>query len=406
MKHCKPLNVCLACNNRDLKLVLDLGTQALANEYLKDPKIEQKKYPLAINVCQKCYHVQLTHIVDPEIIYENYAYVSGTTKTYRDYMEWFASLVDEYYSDASYILDIGCNDGTQLDYFASLGYDTFGIDPAANLYPISSAKHRVECNYFDNNYKNETSFDVIISQNSFAHNPDPYNFLLTCKNNLDNNGKIFIQTSQADMIKNGEFDAIYHEHISYYNTNSMDQLCTRAGLYLIDVIKTPIHGISYIFVISKNYQDSSYYKIRNIIEMERLDGLYDISLYYQFGEKAKNIKEKFKNSIKIFRENPKSKIIGYGAAAKGMTFLNYTNVLLDYIIDDNPLKQNTFTPGTKIPIYPNEKLNELEYYDEVLFVPLAWNFYDEIRNKINNLREKSFVNNRFIKYFPKVTVEN
>ena len=124
MNNCTELDECLACGRTDLQLELNLGEQPLANNFLAEPG-QNETYPLAVNRCIACCHLQLTHVVDPEIIYRDYAYVSGTSQTYLDYMKWFAKWCREY-SDhwRGHVLDIGCNDGSQLDAFANLGFIT------------------------------------------------------------------------------------------------------------------------------------------------------------------------------------------------------------------------------------------------------------------------------------------
>ena len=148
------LKECLACGSTHLKLTLDLGTQPLANSYKDRPEDIQEEFPLAINRCEKCYHVQLTHAVNPELMFKEYLYVSGTSNTMRQHFDWFANFTKEYFnfvnaSKAGSVLDIGCNDGTQLDYFKEKGLNTFGIDPAENLYERSSKNHTVFKTFFD-----------------------------------------------------------------------------------------------------------------------------------------------------------------------------------------------------------------------------------------------------------------
>jgi SAM-dependent methyltransferase len=247
MSKCTELTSCLACGSKNLTPSVHLGDQPLANNYNNQPG-QNDFYPLAVNLCHDCFHLQLTHVVDPKLIYQNYAYVSGTSQTYLDYMWWFAKWVREYTDTwRGTVLDIVCNDGSQLDYFSKLGYSTFGVDPAENLFETSSRKgHQVVCGFWNEesvgNLDNR-QFDIVVSQNAFAHNPDPLTYLKLLKPLLKDNGLFFIQTSQANMVANGEFDTIYHEHVNFYNINSMNELCNRAGLELIDVVKTPIHKV-------------------------------------------------------------------------------------------------------------------------------------------------------------------
>jgi cyclopropane fatty-acyl-phospholipid synthase-like methyltransferase len=305
---------------------------------------------------------------------------------------------------ATDVLDIGCNDGSQLDQYKTRGLRTYGIDPATNLHPISSKKHTVWNEYFNMKFvvNNPFLFDIIVAQNVFAHNADPINFLQTARNMMDDETLLFIQTSQADMIKNNEFDTIYHEHISFYNINSMNELCKRMSLYLIDVTKCPLHGTSYIFTISKDATKARPAHIQNLIDMEKFSGLLSKETYVDYANKCKEVANDLVKTLNDFRQPELGWwIIGYGAAAKGMTLLNYTGVKLDYVIDDNPLKQGKFTPGSSIPIVSSDKLNELN--DVIVFLPLAWNMYAEIKRKIKEKRNNSY--DKFVLYFPRVRVE-
>jgi len=401
------LKECLACGSNDLKLTLDLGFQPLANSYRKDKSEWLEMFPLAVNLCKNCYHVQLTHAVNPDLMFKDYLYVSGTSKTMNDHFEWFARYSKEYFETLSNefldtVLDIGCNDGSQLNYFISDTVETYGVDPAENLASTSRAKgHDIHVGYFDESFvKTAGMYAIVIAQNVFAHNYDPLTFLKNAKDVMARNSLLFIQTSQADMIRNNEFDTIYHEHISFYNINSMNELCKRVGLNLIDVIKCPLHGNSYIFVISKYASRSA--NIENLIDMERKAGLLTDSTYEKYAYECSSVAHDFKDAIDRVKST-KHKIIGYGAAAKGMTLLNYSGISfaeMDYIIDDNPLKQGLYTPGSSIPIVSSDILSTLSPSDKVVFVPLAWNFFDEIRSKIKLKRNSE--NDLFLKYFPKV----
>jgi hypothetical protein len=171
----------------------------------------------------------------------------------------------------------------------------------------------------------------------------------------------------------------------------------RTPFYLIDVVKTPIHGNSYIFVLSKNKKRPKH--IDNLIAME--EDLLKEQTYKDWANKANKISSEFRSRIQLFRDEG-YKLIGYGAAAKGNTLLNFANVTLDYIVDDNPLKQGKFSPGKDIPIVSSAILDTFTAEDKILFVPLAWNFFEEIRVRIKNKRNNS--DDRFLKYFPEVEV--
>lgn len=394
---------CNACGKHDLRMMLDLGDQPLANNYHKNEK--QDNFPLRLNLCTNCFHLQLSHTVNPDLMFKNYLYVSGTSETLKNYFNFFAKKTLEYNKTAKSILDIACNDGTQLDSYKSLGLNTFGIDPAKNLYEQSFSKgHNIICDYFNSEtvskFKNN-KFDIIVAQNVFAHTKYTKDFLDSCFKIMNENSILFIQTSQANMIVNNEFDTIYHEHISFFNTNSMKCIVERSNLFLNDVFKTDIHGTSYVFVISKN--DIGRDKISSIIQEEKNNGLYDIRTYANYSAKCYDLIFNLKNKLKELKESGYM-LIGYGAAAKGNTLLNFGKINLDLIIDDNPLKQNHLTPGMNIPIYESNILSTLDFNQKIVYIPLAWNFYEEIRKKIKNKRNNK--NDLFIKYFPNIKVES
>jgi len=390
---------CICCDGKNLENLLDLNRQPLANSF-HDNKSVLETYPLGVNLCKDCFHVQLTHIVDPDLLFKDYLYVSGTAKTLRENFEWFANFVNEYRGNYTSVLDIACNDGTQLDYFKKLGKDTFGIDPAKNLFKESSTRHKVICDYFDSKLFSQ-KFDVIVGQNVFAHNENAKKFLDDCAEIMNEDSLLFIQTSQSEMISNNEFDTIYHEHISFFNINSMNELAKRTNLHLIDVIKTPVHGISYLFIFSKRPKNK--FLIENLIDVESQKGLTSEYLYTEYRSNVLRIVKEFKEVIDSYRDKGFI-IVGYGAAAKGMTFLNFANRKMDFILDDNPLKHDLYTPGTNTIIKPANFLDSIEENKKILFVPLAWNFYKEIRLRIKIHRLNS--DDRFLRYFPNVLVES
>jgi 2-polyprenyl-3-methyl-5-hydroxy-6-metoxy-1,4-benzoquinol methylase len=394
---------CLACGKHSLKTILDLNNQPLANNYHRGTR--QNEYPLKLNLCDNCYHLQLSHAVNPDLMFLHYLYVSGTTQTLKDYFDYFAKLTLEYNPKAQTILDIACNDGTQLDSYKKLGLQTYGIDPAKNLYDGAVAKgHKIVCDYFNINTINKfdnTKFDIITAQNVFAHTRYTTEFLESCRLLMHDDSILFIQTSQANMVINNEFDTIYHEHLSFFNTNSMKKLVERCGLKLSDVFKTDIHGTSYVFVITK--KDLGKVGVQNMLKFEQEKGLYDILTYPEYALKCYKATYDLKNKLQELK-NEGYILIGYGAAAKGNTLLNFGKIDLDFIIDDNPLKQGLFTPGRDIEIINSDYLSELDKNRKVVFVPLAWNFFKEIKSRIKAKRNNK--NDLFIKYFPGLEVNN
>lgn len=369
-------STCLACGASSPVLCLDLGHQPLANEFKNSETEPEEIYPLAVVRCEKCDHLQLDYFIDPDLMFKNYLYVSGTSDVYREYLKWFACKVGR---AGDRVLDIGCNDGTQLDMFKESGCETWGVDPAENLWPVSSAKHNVTLGYFDENYNPGVKFDVMNAQNVFAHNRNPLAFLVNAKRFMHEGTRFYIQTSQADMVLNGEFDTIYHEHINFFNVLSFKKLAERAGLVLLDVIKTKIHGTSYMFVVGLTGEPDA--NVTRELEREEIAGLHVAGTY-----------DNWARNCQLFAAKVRADLLGkfvvaYGAAAKGNTMLNFLKFKPEFIIDDNPLKQDKYSPGVRARVTGSGYLASLSPEQPVVFLPLAWNLFDEIKTKILRVRD-------------------
>jgi hypothetical protein len=393
----EPLYNCIACDQTSLELILDLGNQPPANAYKSTPLQPEEIFPLGINRCTHCYHAQLTHRVDASALFANYAYMSGISETTMVFFQWFAEMsLSKFDIMPTAVLDIGCNDGSQLDFYAKLNIETWGVDPATTLYPTSSKRHHIICDFYSASLISR-EFELIIIQNAFAHTSDQFQMLQDIKTNLSDRGLLFIVTSQADMFKYGEFDTIYHEHLSFYNINSMNTICNRAGLFLVDVMRHPIHGSSYIFIISKHPSPLS--KTTSLIELERKSGVYDVVKLSEFSKKAYVLA----HMVRDYITQSNIPVIGYSAPAKGNVFINFAQLTIPFVIDDTPLKQDKYIPGTNILIRSPEAFVDIERYDAVCFIIFAWNFYDEIKHKIQSYRQNK--HDKFLTYFPVFSVE-
>jgi len=387
------LDKCVACGSSNLEQFLDLAEQPLANNY-HNGSGGGDLFQLGLNLCKDCYHTQLPVSVNPKMMFDHYLYVTGTSKTLRDYCDWFANYVSQRESSKGHILDIACNDGTQLDSFKKLGWSTYGVDPAENLYKIAEDKGHIVINdYWP--IKSYPQMDVITAQNVCAHTPQPLEFLKGVKDALSPNGTAYIQTSQSQMYQRNEFDTTYHEHISFFSANSMKTLAERAGLVLTDVDITPIHGDSYVFVLRHKGADINN-SVTETIRKEGKEGRHNPNFYQLFGINARNIVEKLKDLVNRCQAEG-TPVVGYGAAAKGMTVLNANDIQLDWIVDDNELKQGLLTPGTNIPI---KDRSSLDIDEHIVVIPLAWNFFDEIKSNVEEVRQNK--STQYVQYFPNV----
>jgi 2-polyprenyl-3-methyl-5-hydroxy-6-metoxy-1,4-benzoquinol methylase len=336
--------------------------------------------------------------------------VSGTSKTLQTYFYNFAlyslmrlGMHNSDFSDFDPIeikvLDIACNDGSQLDEYEKLEKEhkcfkitRVGIDPAENIYDnISKHKnHDIYCEYFTSESVSKLkekygAFDIIIAQNVFAHIDNPSNFLANCKELMKTDfgqGILLIQTSQKNMILNAQFDTVYHEHLSFFNTNSMKNICQRNSLHLNDVMSVDIHGTSYLFEVVKTPGQTK----TNVIETiyyEMCEGLYSEESYSNLKNKVLINRNNFHNRILEYVQQGKQ-VIGIGSTAKSNVLLNFCQLSsneISVILDENILKQGLLTPGSDIEVKSFDYLQDIDLSNTVLVI-FAWNFFDEIKRKV------------------------
>lgn len=395
-------NYCLVCGSTKLFQYLDLTDQPLANSYHKGQALI--RYPLQMRLCQDCWHSQLSLSVDPKEMFDHYLYISDTTKTLTDYFIWTSGYILGSIPKPKRALEIACNSGLLLEMFQNRGVECYGVDPAQNIRELSEKRNlNVYVDYWNYNFsekfKSEVgTVDLIMAFHVLPHVPDPNDFIKSCLNVLSEDGTIFLQTSQCDMFLNNEFDVIYHEHSSYFTGKSIRELAHRHGLKVSSIIKTDIHSKSFLFSLTR--KDCFETQLNELISKETKDGIYTVQKYIDFSNNAALIKEELVKGLDSYLQQGYT-LIGYGAAAKGNTLLNYIEYQLDYIIDDNPMKHGYFTPGTDIEIHGIDLLER--GFDKICFVPLAWNFFAEIKERINKVRDTK--NDVFVRYFPNYRVE-
>lgn len=378
--------VCKCANN--MSVLYDFGKQPNANHYLTNPDSKLEEYPLRLDLCKNCYHTQLSYTIPPEDVFSNYIYFSGTSNTMRDFFRDFAdkSIQESGGKSDGVVLEIACNDGSLLDWYKARGWKTYGYDPAKNIHEISSAKgHSVTVGFWGPDPVPEyPPLDLIVAQNVCAHVPDPVAFLSKCREVMNDNTILYIQTSQSEMIEKGQYDTAYHEHLSFFTVRSMDVAAKMAGLCLDGVEKTAVHGSSYIFRL--RLQSSVDITQNEIYKYEKDIGLYDDLLYYVYVEKVNELSNWLNRWQTKLREEYFVKLIGYGAAAKGMTVLNSFKwkMPLEYIADDSKFKQGYYATNNKYLILSPSQISE-EQGILAIYV-LAWNFIDEIKDRVKKLR--------------------
>lgn len=396
---------CLCCSNSNLNLVIDLGNQPLANNLIHQKDEDYDTYPLALNGCLECGHLQLKYFVDPALLFDDYSYASGTSNTLKNYFDWFTKECLKIVKPGSDVLEIASNDGSLIHYLNLAGYKITGIDPAKNLCLSAAEKgFNVICDYWPSEkISKHTTYDLIIAQNVFAHNPDPYKFLMGIKNALSENGIGVIQTSQAMMFERGQFDTIYHEHYSFFSISSFKKLIERCGLVLNEVMISDIHGDSYIFCFSKKvrtlnwFTSTPFYKEKINFNIEFSPDNFSNALT-DFNLKVTTTKKDVANIIQNYKKD-NYKIIFVGAAAKAIAFMNYAQIHPDYVIDEAPLKIGKFIPQVDVEIKSLSSIDHIEF--SILYIISAWNFKDELILKLKSRRQ---LKDKFLTYFPSFEV--
>lgn len=387
---------CRVCKNRRLRKFLELGPTPLANSFLKQEQLtsEEPFYPLDVYLCPKCGLVQLRDVVSPEILFKDYVYLTGVSKTMKQHFyQVVTEIVNNFnLSEDDLVVDVGSNDGTLLKRFKQLGIKTLGVEPATNVALIAERDGIETVNDFfsvevtENITARKGHAKVVIGTNVFAHVNDLDSTLQAVDDLLTGDGIFVIEVPYlVDLLSKTEFDTIYHEHLSYFSLRPLVTLFKRFNMTLFDVKRTPVHGGSIRCYVRRSPSkiENSVYELLTLEEDLKLNSF---STYLKFGARVRNIKLQLTSLLKRLKKEGK-RIIGYGAAAKGNTLLNYCKIgtdVLDYIIDNTSFKQGLYTPGMHIPVVPSaRKLRDLPDYALLL----AWNYLDEIVEKEQTYRE-------------------
>ncbi len=387
---------CRSCGNENLKRVVSLGYQPLANNLLQKENEKCEFYPLEVNYCDKCHNCQLSVSVDPKKMFRNYLYTSSTSHIFRKH---FIDAAKKYSRELklnkkkSYIIDIGSNDGVALKPFKDLGFKkVLGIEPAKNLSKLANKNKIKTFNGFlekKNLKKIKKNANLILASNVFAHS-DKLKEMTECMLHLlSKKGTIIIEVQYLmNTLQDLTFDNIYHEHYNYWSLTSLVNFFSqfKATIYKSEHVNT--HGGSIRIYIKKGKKIKVENSVKETLKEEEKFGIKKFSTYKKFGEKVYKIRENVRKNIKKLKKS-NDLIIGYGAPAKATTALNFFGISkeIDYIVEDNKLKHNKFIPGVKIPI---KKKSQIKHKKNTLIV-LAWNFYKDIKKNNLNLSD-NFVN--------------
>ncbi|MFN3076805.1 MAG: methyltransferase domain-containing protein [Alphaproteobacteria bacterium] len=380
---------CRLCGGGDLDLVLRLTPTPPANAFLPavDAGTTQACFPLEVYLCRACGHVQLRDILDPEALFRDYIYVSGTSPAFvKHFDDYAADLITRYrLPTMAPILDIGSNDGTLLRAFQDRRYNVLGIEPASAIAEAARNSGVDTIIGFFNQELAEKLLEqrgpvvLVTANNVFAHIDNLSDMLRGVRTLLTPGGLFVFEVSYlADVIEKGLFDTIYHEHLSYHAVRPLIPFLEAHGLELIEALRVDSHGGSLRGVAKvrgAHWTPGASVEAR-LAEEARL-GLHEPATYRAFGERIAARGEALRALLRELKAKGKT-IAGYGAPAKATTLLYHFGIgpqTLDFIVDDSPWKQGRLTPGHQIPVLPSTAL--LERRPDYTLI-LAWNFAQPI----------------------------
>ena len=386
--------ICRVCDSTHLELAIDLGHQPWCNNFLKPEQVGQEPfYPLRVLYCHDCGTVQLDYTVKKEIMFGDHTYLSGVTRSLSNHFKNVAHEIDDrFFKDTpnKSVLDIGSNDGTQLKHFQALGYDVLGVESSKTTAKIAQDAGVPTVNDFFNLdvvKRLDRKFHAINAAGVFFHLEELHSVTEGIREALEDNGVFVVQfLYMKRIVDNLAFDQIYHEHLLYYNLNTIEVLLNRHGLSMFDAYLSPIHGGSIIGFVTHQGQKMPSDRLEKMRQAEVEEKSNEFSTYLDFAKRIEQMK--VDNLAYLDKAKQEGKTVwGFGAPVKGNTMLNYFGVgtnHLDYLVEKNELRRELYSPGMHIPIVIEKELTELP---DIYYV-LAWNFKKEILANNQHLIDK------------------
>ena len=395
----EPPRICRFCKSKLRQSFVDLGMSPLCESYLRPDQLNEMEpfYPLHVFVCDRCFLVQLEEYVSPDHIFTEYAYFSSYSESWLEHCRQYTQQMRDRYAlnKHSLVVEIASNDGYLLQFFAQENISVLGIEPAANIAKAATGKGvPTLVEFFSAQLAAELAregkqADLLVGNNVLAQVPDLSDFVGGMKILLKPKGVLTLEFPHLmRMMEGNQFDTIYHEHFSYFSFFTAEKIFRAHELVLFDVEELATHGGS-LRIYGRHKEDNSKPVSSRVAELRRREeaaGLMHVAGYRAFAERVKNTKRELLQCLIQAKRVGKS-IVGYGAPGKGNTLLNFCGIgrdFIDYTVDRNLYKQGKFTPGTHIPIYSPEKINETRP-DYLLILP--WNLKNEIMQQMSRIRE-------------------
>ena len=389
---------CRNCGQTVELVLVDLGSAPPSNSLLTEADLGSNEawFPLRVLVCEACWLVQTEDVVDASVLFSaDYAYFSGISSTWVEHCHRFTdrSIKEFGLGSSSQVVEIASNDGTLLKCFHDQGIRSTGIEPTAGAAAIARKSGLEIVETFltlesaDALVARGLEADLLVANNVLAHVPDIVDFATACRRLLTDDGVASFEFQYlGELVSQTEFDTIYHEHFSYLSLTAAEAVLEAAGLTVFEVERLPTHGGS-LRVYAQDAGSRRFPAARSVdlLRAEEAElGLRTSSFYLGFQPRVNLIRDRLRSFLVDARKEGQA-VVGYGAAAKGNTLLNYAGVgpdLVRYVVDNNPAKQGRYLPGSHIPIVEERRIAE-DNPDFVLILP--WNLRDEIGHRLESL---------------------
>jgi hypothetical protein len=394
----EPALACRLCGSTELRSFLDLGATPPCELFLPADALERPEltYPLHVRVCASCLLAQLPPLITPEETFTEYAYFSSFSTSWVEHARRFVDgAVQRLGLGAdSFVVEVASNDGYLLQHVVERGIRCLGIEPSVNvgeaarqkgvstltafLTPETGAAVRAE----------HGPADLVALNNVYAHIPDVVGFTEGLRALVADDGWVSIEVQHLlTLVERTQFDTIYHEHFQYYTVLTAQRALASGGLALVDVELLDTHGGSVrLWARPAEVAAEPSQAVRDVLAAEEAAGLHTAEGHDGFATAVSRVRDDLVAFLIEARRAGKT-VVGYGAPGKGNTLLNYCGIrpdLLAYTVDRNPYKHGRFTPGTRIPVLPPERIAE-DRPDYVLILP--WNLRTELTEQLSYVRE-------------------
>ncbi len=405
---------CRFCKTPLEHVFLDLVNAPASNSFLTTEQLNEPEnfYPLKVYVCENCFLVQVDEYKKSDAIFNSgYVYFSSFSTSWLEHSKAYVEkMVNRFeLNKNSLVVELASNDGYLLQYFKEKNIPCLGIEPTANTAEAAIAKGiETVIDFFgvslaDNLREERGQADLLLGNNVLAHVPDIIDFVKGMSLILKKEGIITMEFPHLlQLVRNTQFDTIYHEHFSYLSLYAVKQIVESQGLELFDVEEIPTHGGS-LRIYAKHKDNNGLTispAVNQLLQNEIAEGIDSLDFYSHFRENVNKVKLSFLEFL-ISQKKQKKKIIAYGAAAKGNTMLNYCGVkddFIDFVVDSNPAKQNLFLPGSHIPVY---SIDAIAKYQPDFIIILPWNIKDEIISLLSFVKDW---NCQFVTVIPELKI--